>query len=421
MKIKSLITFLFFVSFSVNIFAQGTWTQKANFGGTARVYAVGFSIGTKGYIGLGGDNNQHYNDFWEWDQVTNTWTQKANFNGAVRFGAVAFSIGSKGYIGLGKSSSFYNDFWEWDQAINTWTQKTNFPGTGWSKRVLASGFSIGKKGYIGLGLDTVGNYYRDFWEWDGDISSSTYNTWTQKAIFSGIARYGAVGFSTSTKGYIGVGDNPTMLYSDFWEWDQATDAWTQKANYPGNERVAATGFSIGNNGYIGTGCVDVTSPGTNKFWVWNSTINSWIQKANFNGVGRFSAVGFSIGTKGYIGTGSDTIPNYLNDFWEYTPDTVNGINEINISNLITNYPNPTSGKFTVTISPAELGSASVLTLKQVQGDIVIYNLQGEKVYSSSNFQISKSTIDLSSQPSGVYFLKVQTSAGEGIKKLIIQK
>jgi len=36
-------------------FAQGTWTQKANFGEIGRAGAVGFSIGTKGYVGTGVD------------------------------------------------------------------------------------------------------------------------------------------------------------------------------------------------------------------------------------------------------------------------------------------------------------------------------------------------------------------------------
>ena len=42
------------------------------------------------------------NDFWEYDPTTNTWTQKANFGGTPRDGAVGFSIGSKGYIGTGE-------------------------------------------------------------------------------------------------------------------------------------------------------------------------------------------------------------------------------------------------------------------------------------------------------------------------------
>jgi hypothetical protein len=52
-------------------------------------------------------------DFWEYDPVTNAWTQRADFGGTGRSGAVGFSIGSKGYIGIGGDSNnaFLNDFW----------------------------------------------------------------------------------------------------------------------------------------------------------------------------------------------------------------------------------------------------------------------------------------------------------------------
>ena len=40
-------------------------------------------------------------DFWEYDPAANTWTQKADFVGVARISAVGFSIGSKGYIGTG--------------------------------------------------------------------------------------------------------------------------------------------------------------------------------------------------------------------------------------------------------------------------------------------------------------------------------
>ena len=42
--------------------------QKVNFGGTARAFAVGFSISDKGYVGTGCDSLRHYKkDFWEFD------------------------------------------------------------------------------------------------------------------------------------------------------------------------------------------------------------------------------------------------------------------------------------------------------------------------------------------------------------------
>ena len=56
--------------------------------------AVGFSIGTKGYFGTGSIGSW-VNDFYEWDQASNTWNQKANFGGTTRYVAVGFSIGTK--------------------------------------------------------------------------------------------------------------------------------------------------------------------------------------------------------------------------------------------------------------------------------------------------------------------------------------
>jgi len=46
------ILFVSIISFMTlnEIEAQGTWIQKADFGGVSRFLAVGFSIGAKGYI-----------------------------------------------------------------------------------------------------------------------------------------------------------------------------------------------------------------------------------------------------------------------------------------------------------------------------------------------------------------------------------
>ncbi|HEY4798982.1 MAG TPA: hypothetical protein VII99_07905 [Bacteroidia bacterium] len=35
-----------------------------------------------------------FNDFWEYDPSNNTWTAKANFGGSARFRATGFSIGT---------------------------------------------------------------------------------------------------------------------------------------------------------------------------------------------------------------------------------------------------------------------------------------------------------------------------------------
>lgn len=193
--------------------ASNVWSQKASLPVTpARTMAVGFSIGSKGYIGLGqkdtipaGGNLGYFKDFWEWDEATNIWTRKADFMGSSRGGTIGFSIGDKGYIGIGSDGTSYSrEFWEWDQKSNVWTKRADFggPPTAW-----AVGFSIGNKGYICLGLG-----HKDMWEWD-----QTSNVWKETATFAGDSRGDATGFSIGNKGYIGTGTNGSTPYRDFWE------------------------------------------------------------------------------------------------------------------------------------------------------------------------------------------------------------
>jgi len=407
---KKIYTFLFAYCLlpTAYCFSQGTWTQKANFGGGVRDGAVGFSIGSKGYIGLGGDVNGVKNDFWEWDQTTNVWTQKANFVGTARAAAVGFSIGTKGYIGTGydgiTSGGFINDFWEYDPTVNTWTQKANFPGTA---REGATGFSIGNKGYIGTGYDSTNVFNNDFWEWD-----QVSNTWNQKANFPSTGRYGAVSFSIGNKGYIGTGwYNYSTVYNDFWEWDQATNVWTQKANLGGSARRLSVGFSIGIKGYIGTGD-DGNNPNYiyyQDFWEWDQSSNTWTQKINLPDTVRRSAIGFSIGNYGYIGTGGISDAGFLNSYWEYC-DTCSGteVSEINLENLISVYPNPTQGKFNVQMSGFENVKINSIKIYSAEGECI-----HQQISTSSNLQI-----DLSSAPSGVYFVQLKTNKGVINKKII---
>jgi hypothetical protein len=203
--------------------ATDSWTQKASFPANPRGMATGFSIGIKGYIGTGffWDSGfpdlVYYNDFWEYDQETDTWTRKADFGGVARSGAVGFSIGNKGYLGMGWNGDFNNpsgflkDFWEWDQETNIWTQKADFGGIA---RQGAVGFSFEKSGYIGIGWNN-GNL-TDCWEWN-----QVTDTWTQKSSFGGIGRPWGVGLSIGNKGYFVTGfDGYTNVsHQDLWEYD----------------------------------------------------------------------------------------------------------------------------------------------------------------------------------------------------------
>lgn len=300
--------------------AQNIWTQKTDFGGSARIGAVGFSIGDKGYLGTGENST---GDFWQYDPATDTWTQKADVPGSTRANSVGFSIGSKGYVGLGLGSDTDNgyankEFWEYDPVVNTWTQKANFPA---HIRSHSVGFGIGEKGYVGLGYYSPSfSYYKDLWEYDPATDS-----WMKKANFVN-SRIAAVAFTIGNKGYVGTGFTINVgLSKDLWQYDPATDVWTQKSDLPAASRESAIAFSIGGKGYVGAGLTLDSSYSyqlLNDFWVYDATTNAWAQQSDFEGGVRYLAVGFSIGNKGYVGTGSDNVYplNFKKDFWEFSPD-----------------------------------------------------------------------------------------------------
>ncbi len=300
------------------------WVQKADFGGMARDGASGFSIGNKGYVGLGLDNNARTKtkDFWEYNPENNTWTQKADFGGLARDQAVAFTIQSKGkgYIGTGwTDTNFIRDFWEYNPDTNVWTKKADFGG---GARANAVGFSIGNKGYIGTGLGP--NIYtrnKDFWEYNPDA-----DIWTKKTDFGGVGMVRGTGFAIGNKGYIGLGEDTGFARKkDFWEYNPTTNQWSQIADFGGNGRYNATGFSIGNKGYCGLG---TPSQSDKDFWEYDPQANTWSQVADYGGGNRDKAFGFAIGNKGYIGTGkgrsgsgAGIMTFQTKDFWEYVPKT----------------------------------------------------------------------------------------------------
>ena len=398
---KLTLKLLIWVLVSINTinysFAQGAWTQKADFGGVGRYGAIGFSIDTMGYISTGTNGTSLYNDLWEWDATNNVWIQKADFPGIVRRHPVAFVIGNKAYVGTGTNTggtSYYKDFYKYDPASNTWTAIANFGGTA---RFGAVAFAIGTKGYVGIGKD-ITSFTKDFWMYD-----TLTDTWTQMADFGGTARVRATGFAIpgSGKGYIGTGTiSPTgPYYQDFWEYDTLTDAWTQKANFGGTARKSAVGLSIGTLGYIGTG-----NDGADKkdFWEYDPSGDTWTAKANFGGSARHCASGFGIGTKAYIGTGTGS--SLFKDFWEWDL-AATYISEIPAQPDINLFPNPAID--------------NLLIETPQKAEIKIINIEGQLVKSIVSYE-NPTSVNISGLASGMYFIKAKTEKGVIFMKFIKQ-
>ncbi len=125
---------------------------------------VAFSIGNKGYMGIGWIHQMGKNTpmLFEYDATTDQWTRKADFPGTLRSNAVFFSLpNGKAYVGLGTTLDYQylKDLWEYNPVTDSWRRLEDFPGTG---RYSAVAFTVGDKAYIGAGYD--GTFKSDFWE-----------------------------------------------------------------------------------------------------------------------------------------------------------------------------------------------------------------------------------------------------------------
>ena len=99
-----------------------------------------------------------------------------------------------------------------------------------------------------------------------------------------------------------------------------------------------------------------------------------------------------------------------------------GVSENENESGISIYPNPTSGVFVIASEAPPAGRAGK------QSQIEVYNMYGEMVLDVSINQYTNlpagevsQPINLSSQPSGIYFVKEKTSKGVAVKKIVLQK
>ena len=390
---------------AIQSFAQDKWTSMPAFPGVARIEPLCFSIGNKGYVCTGSDQTFNgYNDVWQWDSSTNAWSKIDTLpQGCLaRAGGVGFSIGTKGYIGTGwtNNNGPLKDIWQYDPLTNVWTQEADFGGIA---RYDAVAFTIGNKGYVGMGGAT-GAGLNDFWEYD-----PVSNRWAAMADLPASGRYAAVGFSIGNKGYIGTGSPSDANYStalkDFYEWDQTTNTWLPKADFAGSQRIWAVAFSIANKGYIATG-LDNTGTSTKDCWEYDTTGNGkWTMKANAS-LSRFLAGAFAFNSTAYVVDGSNNAGSSLTTFEQYKPSSVTGIvSQTQQSVSVNIYPNPNNGLFTLSINATANANYAV----------EVRNMLGQMIYSEKLDGFSDAytkQLDMKEHGSGIYLVSLKTQDNE---------
>ena len=168
-----------------------------------------------------------------------------------RHKAIAFSIGRKGYVGLGTRTNPVNDVWEYTLDADTsgnpgyaWRIVANFPG---GRRTEAVAAVLAGKAYIGTGLDENGNYKNDLY------SFHPVDGWASIGFMpEGTARANGVAFSLSYAKksvnynmiFVGTGRNATTLLNDFYAFDIEQRQWKRIADCGTVGREGAVSFTI---------------------------------------------------------------------------------------------------------------------------------------------------------------------------------
>jgi len=88
-----------------------------------------------------------------------------------------------------------------------------------------------------------------------------------------------------------------------------------------------------------------------------------------------------------------------------------GIDEIDISNYVSVFPNPSSGDIFVNISSANLGNVSVK----------ITDVMGKVIAESNENSVSNMKFDLSKESNGMYFVEVKSANGSMTQKVMLNK
>jgi N-acetylneuraminic acid mutarotase len=231
------------------------WTKIADFKGTARSSAIAFAVNGKGYVGTGYDGTNYLNDMYQYDPATQGWTARNNFGGTARIDAVAFVANGNGYVATGYDDNYLKDVWQYTAASDSWTQKAGISG---AKRREASTFTVNNKVYLVSGNNN-GSALNDLQVYD-----ATADTWTalRKLTnvtdesfddkYTSIIRFNAATFVIDNKAYLATGENGSMN-SHTWEYDYTTDTWTEKTVFSGTARTGALGITLKNRGFVMSG------------------------------------------------------------------------------------------------------------------------------------------------------------------------
>ncbi|MBI3502553.1 MAG: T9SS type A sorting domain-containing protein [Bacteroidetes bacterium] len=169
--------------------------------------------------------------------------------------------------------------------------------------------------------------------------------------------------------------------------DNVTDSYSNASTYVLSASTNLSSLDL----YPASGQLTATATPNNLFQSntdWDIDFNADLYNWTFRGA--YSGCCTNNGWQLQLDT-MPTHPNTLTSLYENSENDF----EVNV------FPNPSKNIFTVIASETK------------QSHIEVENIMGEKIFTSNNFQI-----DLSSQPCGIYFLKINSENRTVVKKII---
>ena len=99
--------------------ALNTWTNVASLPVPTNQLGAPITFVIKGqaYVGTGQDmaGSHETRDFWSYDSATGLWSPVVTLTGVARWNSVGFTVGNKGYVGMGwdSANNYLTDYWEY--------------------------------------------------------------------------------------------------------------------------------------------------------------------------------------------------------------------------------------------------------------------------------------------------------------------
>ena len=250
-------------------------------------------------------------------------------------------------------------------------------------------------------IDTNGNGYRDLLDFNDTNGGEPYYTTLvlSRGTLYSMTQTGGV----NNRGCVfGIDTNGTH-YKDLFDFD------CTNGQYPLGSLILSGSVLYGMTYQSNCGLGNIFSIDTNG----DGFINLY-ELEDTNGIDPTGSLIIS-GNTLYGMTGEGGIAEYGVIFSFKDTSITTSIKELSTTPALINvFPNPSNGIFTIKF----LGTQNF-----VSGNIEVYNVMGQKVFSQFNIQNSTFNIDHSGQPDGVYLYRVISKNGDfvGEGKLVIEK